>query len=349
MIEQKKIEQEYKLQIKNPSILGKIQGRKSIFLETNVWIDSADEKTKESKRVKELLRESVKSGKIFCPSSEIIIWELYKQEYDSMLRVGELMEELSLNLSFARKEELFRSEVKRFILNFLENKQEPLNELEIFVPVAAYLSSSSKIVFPEGWSQEDQKKLGDFVYSSLISLTVTGLLKMRKDNRSFINKERDPGYSDSWKKRWEITKGNKRKMHRIEVEKIATSFLIPLLNNLRSQLPIEQQLKFLSYVKSLPKDKYGGAVTTILARMPALKNEIDILTVSGYDPNRKGNMNDFFDIELMAIPFAYADIFVTFDGWIKHLLTSKNTFIKPDKCKCIFNLADLEVYLNNLD
>ena len=78
----------------------KVKARLSVFLDMNCWINMGDDKSPLSTRVKGTLRKLVSDGAIFCPLSFGLICELYKQAEDSRLRVGTLMEELSLNVSY---------------------------------------------------------------------------------------------------------------------------------------------------------------------------------------------------------------------------------------------------------
>ncbi len=340
--------QEKPLVIRDHTIFEKIRGRQSVFLDINVWIDLAEEKSEIAKSVKKLLVALTNSGAIFCPLSEVILWELYKQNFDSMLRVGELMEQLSLNISFAIKEEVFENEIKVFISSYVVKRNEDLGKDNLFVPVAAYLSSDGKLTFPGSWAEDDIEEFAILFSKTLSTLKLTDFLKLRKGELEFIKKKRDPGYSSAWKKRWQTTLGNKTKMHRLEAETIALKIILPRMNQIRSRLPLELQLCFIAYLESLPRDKYGGCLEFILSQMPALKNEIDIITVSGFDFNKKSTMNDFFDIEMLAVPLAYADVFVSQDKWIRHLFTNMKQMVDSNGCKrgeVICGLADLKKYL----
>lgn len=55
----------------------------------------------------------MQAGKVFCSLSAPLIWELYKQEF-SELKTGALMEELSLNVSFAQDREIHKWELECF-------------------------------------------------------------------------------------------------------------------------------------------------------------------------------------------------------------------------------------------
>src|SRR5260370_517904 len=93
----------------------KVRDRKPVVLDMNCWINMGDDKSAQSTRIKGTLRKLVSEGAIFCPLSFGLICELYKQAEDSRLRVGMLMEELSLNVSYASRDEIFAWEVERAV------------------------------------------------------------------------------------------------------------------------------------------------------------------------------------------------------------------------------------------
>src|SRR5262245_1497069 len=93
----------------------KVRNMKAVFLDMNGWINMADDKTPQATGVKDALRKAVSQGLAFCPLSYGVLTELYKQSFDSRMRVGQLMEELSLNIAYANRGEVFTWEVERFV------------------------------------------------------------------------------------------------------------------------------------------------------------------------------------------------------------------------------------------
>lgn len=274
---------EYPVEIRDNTIPEKLKGRTSLFFDINVWIDLADRKSSLANRTRRRLKVLVEEGEIFCPLFAPVIWELYKQQFDSIIRVGELMEELSLNLCFAPKEEIFRKEAENFVFNYIENRNSDLTIEDIYVPVTGYLSTKASLTFPKGWTNNDSKNLARILTKEIVGQKFTDFLKMRKG--SFLNFEnvQKSQFSEVWKERREFCKGDKSKMWRVEEELIAKKYIIPTFNEVREKLPLTLQLEFIKYLDTIPRDKYEGCMDTILTYMPALKNEIEILAVSGYD------------------------------------------------------------------
>jgi hypothetical protein len=122
-----------------------IRGIDRLYFDINIWIDLAEEKTPTDKYAKELIRILVKEKKIFCPLYFPVLSELYTQNYNSMIKVGKLMNEFSLNFCFARWEEIWTSEILNFVFSYLSGTKQVMTEEKLFVPYIGYLSSSAAI------------------------------------------------------------------------------------------------------------------------------------------------------------------------------------------------------------
>jgi hypothetical protein len=340
---------ELRVSIGDSTIEQRIQGRACIFLDMSVWIDLADEKHELARRVRKLLCALAESGRLFCPLSHVTLLELWKQDHESISRAARLMERVSLNLTFARKDEIFTKELQNFIFKFSKAGRKILERSEVLAPVSAYLSSQGKIHFPEGWSEESSNRLVTYLQSRLGSMTVSELVELHKGKtRGAVPEDSQAYYSRAWKERWKVTKGVRGRMRRIEEEKIAQAIIIPRINAMRAVLPTPLQLKFLQWMRSLPKDRYGGVLTSILPELPAIRNEIEMLTVAGLDPNRKPTMNDFLDVEEIAVPLAYAEVFVARDKWIRNLLSRRSGILTWNKCLFIGSLGSFDSFLTEL-
>src|SRR4051812_44892266 len=90
------------IDLNDNAVTARINNRKSIFLDTNVWIDLREEQGSEAQSIRELLTKLVTEGKIFCPLSFALISELFKQPYELAIITANLMDDLSLNASFAK-------------------------------------------------------------------------------------------------------------------------------------------------------------------------------------------------------------------------------------------------------
>jgi hypothetical protein len=100
-------------------------------LDTSVWFNLTEEVNDQVKRVKLLLIDLVKRGKIFCPLTYPGIVELLKRTYKNALEVAALMDDLSLGASFASDETIYRKEIERFLLNAIYGEECFLEKREI--------------------------------------------------------------------------------------------------------------------------------------------------------------------------------------------------------------------------
>ena len=321
----------------------KISRRKSLFFDTNIWIDLTEESDIQHKRVKKLLIKRFEEGKIFCPLYHDIIHELLKQEFSSALRIAEYMNILNQNIAFKQQREIFEEEILFFIKNYSIQTQIILSNDQIYVPILFYLSSKFEI----DTKSEMLRKLFPLIRQKISKLTIVDLIESSKASLPRIS-ERKYDVADTLKKRYIISGKSKKKAKRIEAEPIAKRVIIPLLNNHRKKLPLADQFQFCLYINSLKKDKFGGALDSILQYLPSINNYIEIMTVSGFDTNKNFSINDFHDINMLIVPFTYADIFVSKDGWIKDLVTNKSNLLSMNNTTFFYNFDQLELYLNEI-
>ena len=152
-----------------------------------------DDTCPDATRMKGTLRKLVSDGAIFCPLSFGLIEELYKQAEDSRLRTGALMDELSLSVSYASREEIFSWEVERAVLRLADAGPIDLSTYGLYVPVLAYLTSQFRLEFPEGLPPEHISDVIRKMKERTASLTLTELLEMRtrKGGSDFRFREAD--------------------------------------------------------------------------------------------------------------------------------------------------------------
>ena len=107
--------QKIQLSFDKDAVWAKVRDCLSVFLDTNCWIDMADEANETACRVRDRLKALVATGDVFCPLSWGILEELFKQSGESLKMTSSLMEELSLNSIFVMRTELFRWEFLRSV------------------------------------------------------------------------------------------------------------------------------------------------------------------------------------------------------------------------------------------
>jgi len=329
----------------------KVDNKTTIFIDTNVWIDVAEERGTPSASIKSRLSDLAKAGKIICPLSAPLIWELYKQNQQSQLQIACFMDRLSLGVCYRIAKEIFNAEIRRYIQQLIAAElPDSIGEVKknIYVPVSHYLSSVYGISYPSSWPDNQIAAFEKIFCETHASMSLEQFVRMMqtglKGDSHPIKKINTLRYPQEPKERWEYVKGNRDKLVRIEAETIARNYLLPLIN----KLPLELRLIILSKTKGLPKDKYNGCLETMLDNMPSLKNHTELMAMSAVNPSRKAKPSDFFDLEMLAVPLAYADVIVSQDKWMRDIVCERGTFLKRNNCKYLSSLNEFNLYLESL-
>ena len=327
------------------SKIKRLENRKVIFLDLNIWIDLVESQEEIIQETKQLLLESVKQGKVFCPLSFPIILELQKQNYDSAIRIGKLMEELSLNICYKNRDELIKYEILLFILCLCHKKKPPLfNPIYyIYTSFPFFCSSSASIEFSEKTNINIRKEITHLVNDSLLKITVTDYINSMKSH--FPNNSiKKHNYQEICKEKKLFTRGSKLKNRKIEEIFISKEYILPVLQS----LPLKTQECLIEHFKELPKDSFGSISKAFIEELPILNSFVEIMHITSLDDNRKDNANDFFDIEIMILALTYADIFISKDKWITHMFANEIKLKSFSKGKYISDYGMLKDYLLRL-
>jgi hypothetical protein len=340
-----------KFQITDPELIRGIESRLSIALDTSVWFNLTEEVNDQVKRVKMLLIDLVNRGTIFCPLTFSGIAELLKRTYQNALEVAALMDEFSLGVSFASDETIYRKEIERLLLNAIYGEEHFLEKYEVYVPVMGWLGAGGSLDFPQEFpgSSDDRKKFTDSFAEILKSKKISDIVRLFNDLLPLPDVVNQPNYD--WKTRWEENQGNKKKLRELEKQAVLTRVIDGIKEETTLESPeqtIVFKLRARDYINSLPKDKDGTCATAVLERMPAHKNMVEVMTFTGFDPNRTDKMNDFYDIQLMIIPMTYASVVVATDRWIRELMKSHGKTLHHRSAKYIGDWSEFENYLSAL-
>ena len=319
-----------------------VKDRRSACLDSNIWINLADEKTETATRVKELLIDAVAVGRVFCPLYTPVIWELYKQSRQSRLNTGALMEQASLNVCLSPSSEVFRWEVHSFAHELLGEQLPPNWSSKLYVPVSGYLGSCFCLEFSPDTPSSIVDSIASMVSDRMNSMSLTALLTMRDERISEHMKQMEaPQYSERIKQIRSVTKGDKEKAFRLEAESVFERVIHPAIWS----LPPRLLLPFMASIKTLPRDDYGGILRTILGRLPAIHNHIETMAIVSQEPNRSDRVSDFFDLDLIPVPLAYCDALVSEDKRIRDIITRRSSILGNGKCKYVGGLLDFEQWL----
>jgi hypothetical protein len=332
------------------SVWNRIRDRRCVFLDTNAWIEMADEVDNTARRVRDDLRMRVAVGTVFCPVSWGTLEELFLQAGNSLPRTAALMEELSLNACFIVRSELFQWEFARSLGRCLgASVDDSLKGL--FTNPAAFTGSRPCITFDLPADQIlDAAAIANAqaeFQKEMASIGIAELTRRMADGTRIDGTP--PAYSDAAKKAKELYKGNRNKLFAAEAENCIIMHIRPLLGPRISTtntdvFPSAASQKWLAQFAGLGGDE--GLYRRLLVELPALHNFVDLMVEADMQPNRKDSNNHFMDNEIMVAPLAYADVFVSNDKGIRNLLRNTNRhLLARTKCQYCDSLAALENWL----
>jgi hypothetical protein len=218
----------------------KVVGRHSVFLDTNCWIDMADEANDTACRVRDKLKGLVSSGCVFCPLSWGLLEELFKQAGASLERTACLIEELSMNVIYVIRPELYKWELARSVQRACGEPVSPLLN-GLFAPVGAFLGSQFSIKWSADvpLTQEVQDDVRAFMKRDLDNISVTELVKTAGGSL----REKPTAYSQGAKYARDTFKGDKQRLFLEEAGNIFRTWVTPIL----LQYPPHVVLQWMKY------------------------------------------------------------------------------------------------------
>lgn len=327
----------------------KLRNRKSVFLDTNIWIDLVEKENYEVKECKELLINLTEEGKIFCPLAIDTFMEFHKQYYDSASKISDFIDKVSLNLSMVDSNKLYFLEIINYLKNIISDKKISIPKNDIFVPFTCISSNKLYVQFPHSFKEPITKAFFRVYHDKLINWKFSEYLSHFED---IIPQKHDFGDFDFQKEfieRHRISNGNKKKIKEREEESLYLEIIKPILikeiSNF-SQLEINIIKDFLMSFSVVTEVKDSKFVKDILSKSPALKNTLEIMTFVGYDLERKSKKSDICDYDIMIYAMSYCDVLFTQDGWIYEQLT-KNYKSLLTKTKVIKDFKGLSEYFEN--
>jgi hypothetical protein len=324
------------------AVWAKVKDRKAVYLDMMVWIAMGDDKP-EGRTIKAKLREAVHAGKVFCPLSQSLLWELHKQDY-SKLRTGALMEELSLNACFSRKQDVFTWEVEQLAKRTAHQEDTPSSRKMLFTSIIGHVAGDMTITFDPKTTTEAIHDFSQRLCQRLDGMGLTEFLTLAEHNQEIADGFKNmapPPYQKQAQFFREHTRGGRGKVWRAEELAVADAYIKPAMDSLSDEL----RSALARFFDGVQKDKYESKLHALIAECPALHNHLEAMTRNSEDHNRKDRVNDFFDLEMMAVPLAYADAFVTCDKWVRERFLKPGGYLDRSGCQFFATTTELENWL----
>ena len=323
--------------------LRKVYNRKRLFFDMSIWIELERGRNDAAKRTLCLLRKGLAAKQLLCPFQYTTMWELTKQDQLSRERLAALIEELSLNVAFASRDDVFKWECDDLVSVLLGEQPTKISDF-LFVPPAYYLSHSAKWVFPgAGLPEDEQADMSRYLQQKTEELTLTELVRMRGPSGE---KMPHPNirYQSMAQNARIASGGNKAVLHR----NLAAEHINKYVAEFLGALPEPRKRRACMALDAKAAGADGSRLDFVLRRLPAIRNDAEVLAGMLEDTGRKDTPNDFYDLASLPVPLAYADAIIFRDKQIRNLLQKRTNLLKTNRCRYFYDLPDFADELDAL-
>ena len=299
-----------------------LTGRHVIYLDSSVWIELAER----AGDARERCIAAVAAGKVLFPLSYAAITELFDQPSPGpRLRVAELMDALSLGVTFRPLQTLHMMEADQTVQSLLTGTPRSFEREPALTWVGEYLGSAM-LNFPVHpiWTEEAIAKCVRFYRSQPEMTTTSAWLKrlsledIRNRRSPFIQRYVDDLSTIITERSASVAaqKGSARVAKLLRVERLwaINRIVVPrIVQSLVRQGGAENAVVSARAFRSIVGDGNYDRVKLLMQAMPSLSVMCELSAQRMADRTRRVRRQDFFDIEHAQVGLAYADDFVTRD------------------------------------
>ena len=214
----------------------------------------------------------------------------------------------------------------------------------LFTSIIGYIAARCSLTYPATANHDSIRASSQLILDHLDKMSLTELLNYREQDTiaSYFKTMPAPSYQSRAKFFHKHARGDREKVWAVESQAIADQYVAPLIQSLPGSLigPLAE------FLQNAPKNKYDSTFQAIVDECPALHNHIEAMTRNSEDQNRKDRVNDFFDLEMMPVPLAYADVFATKDKWVRERFVKPGGFLNRSNCSFCTTSEELENWLD---
>lgn len=321
-----------------------VEGKTTIYFDTNAWITLSDGATEEALRCREACLRAVNEGRAIFPLSTASVSELMEHpRSDRRESQSELMDRLSRGVCFKALQLVQRDESDAFYAERFLGVSAPPVATTMFTSMPDYLGEG-RMVFPAGWTLGMYRTFMDFLkngdqYRSL------NWLATHIDADALQQRHREQ--LDRFVR--EMTASTERALAHFGRVNFAT-FLREERSSLfqRSVLPrLVARLRGETLAEGERAWRRNQALGTesfdqIFARLPSLEMTARLFAARSMNPTRRVKPQDFWDNEHAFLAPVYADVFVSLDGGLRHILRQCGGAVRA---RVVGTLGELEAVL----
>jgi hypothetical protein len=335
-----------------------VESRRVVYLDTNIWIRLTDARTQLSRECFTLCREAVRSGAVIFPLSYASISELLHQPPDAPREIqANLMDELSLGITFRSTAIIEKEESHSAFSFFASEDYQPVPHSALFTYVVDYIGDGV-ITFPEGWTVAhirafvEQWRSAPHIRSVSWFITHSNINEIKENHEKsakiYVNRLRETinQSSEHFRNSGQFSRDRLRHEERMS---LFNSIVLPSFRKIIIEHYDSDEVmgKIKTIFENFPKHHGRGGpkfIEKLFSLMPSIELFAQLMASRVMNPTRAVRPEDFWDIEHARVPAAYADAFVTEDGGLVDLLSSRSSIPKTQGCRIIQGLksfADL--------
>lgn len=336
-----------------------VRGRRTVYLDNNVWIALTDQKTAVATECLEVCRLAVASKIALFPLSYASVVELLDQpRIAPRENQSSLMDELSEGVSFRAAAPVERVEICSAFSFFIGDSFEPPPKAEFFTYIIDSVADNCLEV-SDDFKEQDAQSLVTHLRTHAGICSVSWLLEHLDVDASrtrhlamgdrFVSlmsksiKESSEHFRSG-------SKPDAKGMLHEEHSYLFRRRILPLFRDLMlerwppEELIVELPLRMKKFTDCNGK---GGPeqLARLISKMPSINLFAQMMQARSMDSKRQVRRQDFWDIEHARVSGAYADAFVTCDRNLVDLLESRCQVPAERNCLIVRKLEDLVTLL----
>lgn len=327
----------------------RIQGRRVVYLDTNVWIALAHESTEDARRCLRSCKAALHQQRAIFPVSHAAISELIEQGAGpSQTKRGELMDELSCGITFRSLYAVREVEARNALGVLLGSAAEPNERSRVFSYVVEAFGDAT-VSFPPEWTEDMVARFIAYYWASGAVTTIKWYLDhvdldAWRDQR--LNSERASQASFEASLRAAIDRHKTRagKPHyasalREEHHYFFRNWILPAVVAMADKEQVNRAAQRIRRII----DGDDHLLAQVMKAVPSLCAECCLLAHRIMNPGRPYKPEDFWDIEHSSMPSAYSDGFCTLDRGLRHGLYRSGA-LDPNQCTILESISELEAF-----
>lgn len=330
----------------------RIDGRRIVYFDNNVWIALRDANTPTERACRELCERAADGGLVVFPISFAVFHELWQiPDAGSRRRQAELQDRLCRGVTLRAPQALRAAESAAAYSWLFHGLPLPVRRSHGFTNVVDIVGDGS-LEFPAGWRPADVDRL---VNDHWLRVSLTDLVSMLPEIdrlRDDYEEATDARHVEQWRAFGAGRKLNRERVLREERTYLFRKHVLPAFRNLLlgeepDIAPEEINARVEACARGLGKERHRLA--NLLATVPTLELSAQLFTLRALEPGRKAKAQDFWDLEHAITAPAYVDAFVTADRGLARLVNAavSNT-AACSHVKVLSSLSELRSFIAQL-